>query len=365
LAALTVAAYHSLEVFKFTEKDASLRRLLFNLVYGPGAVFVFFILSGFVLGLTLNRKKPGDLSACLNFLKRRFFRLFPVMFFSFIVYYIYYRFAYPIQNFKPVTDWFDNKPDISLGEVAKNICLISTSKNRVTWSLRVEWLFSLLLPLVYFWIGKSWRANTVMLGLLVLVFFFLGFDTFHLDPLETPWAYLFMCYSGYMVAILQRPLSNQLSRLLRSIFYALIVIALGICFSTPHFGNYYIPYSIAAVFLIGVIALNVAPSFFKALDSKVLILLGDISYSFYLFNPIFIMMTTFAVLKTVSSGFLVDHLWIFTFVLWMGSSVLTVPLAYFSFCLCERPFTSARYKKATEIVTSAATPRSECSRKAD
>lgn len=352
LAALTVAASHSLEAFNFQGKEASVKRLLGNIAYGPGAVFVFFILSGFVLGLTLSRKKPHDWSVCIDFLKRRFFRLFPVMLFSTVVYWIFCRFAFPSRSFEPISDWFSSKPGTSLGEVSQNICMLSTSLNPVTWSLQVEWLFSLLLPIVYFWIGPSWKANTFMLCLLVLTFLFLGFNTFHLKPVAAPWSYLFMCYSGWMLAILKEPLSTRLSRLPRPAIYLLIVIASGVCLSTPHFGNHFIPFTVAATFLIGVIALDAAPSLFTLLDSKSLVVLGDISYSFYLFNPLFLALLLEALLFYVSPTLLADHLWIFTLILWIGSAVLTVPFAYLSYCLCERPFTSAHYKKSTRIVAS-------------
>jgi peptidoglycan/LPS O-acetylase OafA/YrhL len=80
LAAIVVAFYHSLQAFPPDPRWARLYRGLMNIIYGPGAVFTFLILSGFVLGLSLARHRDRTFGHIWPFLVRRFWRLWPAIF---------------------------------------------------------------------------------------------------------------------------------------------------------------------------------------------------------------------------------------------------------------------------------------------
>jgi len=223
--------------------------------------------------------------------------------------------------------------------------MFSTTLNPATWSLQVEWLFSIMVPIIYFGIGRALLPNLVILGLLYVISHAFGSEALHMLSTSTPWAYLYMCYAGFVVAIAMTELKTALNRVPKRIIIGSTVAAFLICLTTPHFGYHRLLFTVAGTYLIGVIALDIAPSFFRVLDASPLIVLGDISYSFYLLNPLCLILAGKVLCLCVPVTMLDRHVWLSTIVLFLLSVLLTTPFSYLSYYFCERPFASS-HKKA-------------------
>jgi peptidoglycan/LPS O-acetylase OafA/YrhL len=137
LAALSVALGHCLlivagmEVWSKTAFDFPAMpaqeiagRLLHLLFPGNGAVMVFFVLSGYVLWGSFARKQ-STVADSPDYIVARLFRLLPLVMVTTLLY------------------WLVTFP--SPGELIANMILLSTSMNKVLWSLQVEMIGSMVI----------------------------------------------------------------------------------------------------------------------------------------------------------------------------------------------------------------------------
>lgn len=348
LAALSVALFHSLQVFNFDPSASRMRRFFTNIAYGPGDVLIFFVLSGFVLGLSILRGDGGDIGAVKSFLWKRFFRLFPMILASTALLSVYFRLSPNSAALSAVSSWLSPQPSFSAVNFIRNLSLFSTSINGVTWSLQVEAMFSIALPVTYFFLGRSGGKTLYVWIGLVLVYFFLGPKTFHLDAVQAPWAYLFACYTGVLLAFYRDQFRSLLAES-RFLLYLTLLICGGICLATPHFGNHLLVYVLAVAFIIGVIATDLTPGVFRILDARPLLILGDISYSFYLLHTLFMRAFAKVIAGNLSASFVGAHPWLSASSLFVSSVAVCLPVSYLSYQIIERPFLSVRYKKETQL----------------
>jgi len=340
LAALTVAGYHSLGFTRLTESQERWKRGMENILYGQGAVFVFFIVSGFVLGLSLV-DRPRNFRACRIFLWRRFTRLFPAILVSSCIYAAYFAWVYQAGDFDLGNTELIYDIKVSFGELAKNALLLSKSFNGVTWSLQVEALFSILLPFIFLVTGRSWKLHLAVLAAFLAIYDFTDPGQWGLRAADAPWWYLFICYAGFIMAVYRRQIVEWYGRLPRAAFYLLMAVALAICLSTPHFGNHFDLFTLGAVYLIGMIISDRAPFLSGFLNAKPLIWLGTISYSFYLLHPLFLLLCISAMWSHLPAQVVTAHPMIASLLVCVVSVGLTIPSAWLSYYVCERPFTSA------------------------
>ncbi len=347
LAALTVAATHTLSKVSFPENLHRWKTAVMNIIYGAGAVLVFFILSGFVLGLTLDRLSVYDWRACARFIKRRFLRLVPALFCSTLMYFAFYRFTVA-QGLGP-SNRMTGPMSPSLSELLRNLSLYSISFNGSTWSLRPEFLFSLLLPITFFWARGSSILCFGILGVLVVIYSLLPPSLFHVDYTSTPYYFLFVMYGGAMVAFWRKSISHIYSVLPKNVLYTLVLTALVICGTTAHFGHHFALFGVAATFLISVVALDALRSLFNFLDLKVLIYLGDISYSFYLLHPLALMVCELFIFSRLPSDLVQNHPWLCSLGLGAVSIAFALPISTLLYYLCERPFTSVAKRQDPSI----------------
>src|SRR6266446_1662060 len=80
LAALTVCLFHASEMYFQGAVVVAKNTAGGTLLNGHGAVILFFVLSGYVLRASLEKKiKSRTLALAVDFLIARFFRLFPII----------------------------------------------------------------------------------------------------------------------------------------------------------------------------------------------------------------------------------------------------------------------------------------------
>ncbi|WP_373533427.1 acyltransferase family protein [Vampirovibrio sp.] len=135
------------------------------LATGSSSVALFFVLSGFVLGLSLNRAPIDTLKGLIFFYVRRVLRIWPAYAVSLllILTFLFTQFQYHQWPF--ASQWFTSfytRP-LTTDLILSNALMADTSLNSNTWSLKVEMIGSLFIPL-FFWYARKTRANTVTLG---------------------------------------------------------------------------------------------------------------------------------------------------------------------------------------------------------
>ena len=153
LASLTVVLSHFFLAYGI---DANFKIINFSPLHffydGFAAVTFFFVLSGFVLGLSLNKYHDFEL---LNFYIKRLFRIMPsywvVLFLS-----LFFYFEYSVIPTKPEsTSWINEfwQASINIYNFLKQALFIQikSSANLLfqNWTLNIEMLFSFLIPFLF------------------------------------------------------------------------------------------------------------------------------------------------------------------------------------------------------------------------
>ena len=119
-------------------------------LYGHFGVGLFFLISGFVISISLKSLSPGV------FLVRRFFRIYPVYWFSMLISVLMYF----------ICSWYWNTPlpgNISLGYLLKAMPLVHSAAgiptiDFVNWSLAVEIKFYVLFAFFFYLAGNHSSA---------------------------------------------------------------------------------------------------------------------------------------------------------------------------------------------------------------
>lgn len=167
LAALMVAVAHSYIAVTFGGIDrlweqpigevgqgsALIVRLILVAANGKAAVTLFFVLSGVVLGLSLDSYTAGAFASYRYFVIRRLFRIYPAHVVVLLAIFLVIAACGVVnpRDFVNASAWYNwfylTEPDAVL--VLKNACLWDISLNPVTWTLQVEMVVALFFPLLH------------------------------------------------------------------------------------------------------------------------------------------------------------------------------------------------------------------------
>lgn len=167
LAATMVVASHCLQALDTGQQYVGVREALGHL-----PVLFFFLLSGYVLSRSLQRDPPGIASFC-RYVLRRFFRLYPALI---AVMLLSFGLAKGIDQgllpLLPVSVWARNLMNwmaqvVTPHQLFQNILLIQRGLDVPTWTIKVEVVCSLLLPLLL-WGCRSWGIRLMALLALTL-----------------------------------------------------------------------------------------------------------------------------------------------------------------------------------------------------
>lgn len=180
LAALSVAACHSLLWLSFLHEDAiwakpvheisgiqaTIARALLAVFNGAAAVDVFFVLSGYVLARSLSAA-GSPLSVWLPFIMRRFFRILPAFWLSLALTFVYLKYVYPgYAMHSHAAAWFGwwYKERLSSATLWSNMFFRQTDLNPNAWTLRVEMVMAMVFPILAVVIGSGrWLRSAVVL----------------------------------------------------------------------------------------------------------------------------------------------------------------------------------------------------------
>jgi peptidoglycan/LPS O-acetylase OafA/YrhL len=290
IAALIVVLHHARLMFPETPawiKYTPLRVL----ISGQSAVILFFILSGFVLYLTLCSK---NVHSYWSFAIKRFARIYPPFCVAILLSAVLWYMVAPMPM-SGVGDWANDlnwqlKPTLSvvLGHLAMPDDEALYSLDNVMWSLVIELRLSLVFPLIAFLVRRNWRAA----GVVGIAFSALctGIEARYapnwlFDPFKTG-QYLYLFVIGAVLAENYRSIVGALQRLSGWFRLALWCSAI-ICFSVNPFHAGGIPTAIGSTLLVALCLADTRVG--DALTTPVPLWLGKISYSLYLIHvPILI-----------------------------------------------------------------------------
>ncbi|HEY0330966.1 MAG TPA: acyltransferase [Rhodopseudomonas sp.] len=235
---------------------------------GVGAVILFFVLSGFVLALTLERSAESLGQSALGFFGSRIVRIFPAALTTlalFVALHAAFGATLPMSgSFDPLN-------------VMRNALLLKTDINGVTWSLQFELLGA---PLIFaaFWLHR--RFGVVPLAVIFTTLLGLSFASQWQALFDRPstFAPLYSFVAGMAAYFYGRGLVDRLQRpgvalAIGLACFAMARIVLG--FTSVWSGVAETVSSAAIVALLAFGPFRVMPRFY-----------GRISYSFYLLHAL-------------------------------------------------------------------------------
>lgn len=353
LAALCVAISHTINYLLLTKTEIPLLdqpsigdavvNVLSSFMDGETAVIVFFVISGVVIGRSLDARR----SDFLSFMVRRVFRLYPANIVATLgivaLGAVFLIGARPIA-FTPYPEMSELQAATLNGEIfnplkLKSIvgtCLMATwSLNIIVWSLYAEICAAPFLPVFH----KLSRKRNGWVDLAALAAL-LGLFVFNWDHL---WSrFLFVFYLGMLVETrglaiveaVERVLGG--SRLTLVVFYLLMVLPNSLIGTRPPF--VVVLEALAAFGIISVIVRSEGRPALASLERPILRWNGRLSYSFYLWHYIILVLMVRGLYATFSPSTMQQQ----EIPLFLGTLVVSVAIALgvaqLSYTFIELPF---------------------------
>ncbi|MDT8851067.1 acyltransferase [Pantoea dispersa] len=277
LAILLVIAYHAYARWPELLPYAATTQHIPLLAFGWVGVQLFFMISGFVIFMTLDKS-----SGYLSFLKKRWLRLFPAMLIASLLLYV-------AGGFFP--EWSLMTPE-SHNLLPGLIFINPETLTQLTgiefrsmagsfWSLYVEALFYLIIGAVYFTLGRKYCLPALIVPMLLLSASSVLKSLGHPLLIDVISKFGFIHYAWFMVGCL---VYERLHGRDKRYHYALTVLALLINFS------YYVKNSgVVAVTPLLLVMLFFIASFYSRqierwLSLRFFTAIGFVSYALYLIH---------------------------------------------------------------------------------
>ena len=186
--AIYVFLHHTLYTFNLLEQG-SLFWYLF--LFGQEAVIIFFILSGYVIGLSLEKNEYSFKTYFIH----RFTRIYTVIVFSYLISYLCWL-TYSNDVLPSFTDFIFNifmlqdKGSSHIGNFAEPLF-----NNQPLWSLGFEWWFYMLF-FFHFYLIKNKTINYKLLSTFLISLFGIISFYFYNNQISTFLMYYFVWFSG-------------------------------------------------------------------------------------------------------------------------------------------------------------------------
>jgi peptidoglycan/LPS O-acetylase OafA/YrhL len=341
LAALSVALFHSFHllpvngvrvynttIWNVPSADGLLMRLTMVLFNGGAAVSLFFVLSGFVLALSLHRDERQVGAKASSFFVRRTFRIYPALAINVLL------FAAVITA---IATFFPAVPVsiVSSAQVVSNLLLTDWPVNGVTWSLMIEMV---AIPFIFFGhcVSRRWsiRGLTVLVALGVITLFAPEF-LFH----KLIAGFVFLFFLGMLAAeigIRKLVLLNE--RTAKICLVASVTLMLTARFFLGYTSKWSLLFEgFGATVLVAALALGPRLAVHTILETKALRFLGRISYSYFLYHPLMLAVFVPILIFIASPVWLDIHPFLGSAVIAIVTVAMTIPLGYVSYLLIEKP----------------------------
>ena len=304
-------------------------------------VILFFVLSGYVISSSLQKRNVSNILDYIFYLARRACRIYPthIAAIGIIIGLLVFK-DFTIPHNKIYAPWFNfwTHP-FYLPEILNNISLFHFLKshiNNVTWSLYYEVFGSLFLP-VFFLINK--RLDITLQSLLLVTLIYCGQSEIYGTSLLYV-CYLYCFYLGSFIFFNFDFLAKKISILLskKSLFLTIFLLIPAVRFFINHdlaFWINIIESALAAFLIINCIVVKNSKIF---LDNKFFNHLGKISYSLYLVQIPLIYLSFSSLDKIFSPVFLQSYVLLIQILTTLINVALSIIAAYVLHITIEVPF---------------------------
>jgi peptidoglycan/LPS O-acetylase OafA/YrhL len=347
LAALTVALGHAATVplagrieapdFHLRGSNALLAaaELLFQ---ANTAVILFYVLSGFVLAGSLRRRPLPIASQTAGFVIRRVGRIVPIMWLSIAFAVAVLAFGKQ-RSFPGATPWFNMilATPTSLHDVMLNLAGIHTEINGPLWSVQIELEIAPFLPLLVL------IADRLDARLIAPMYAALGVASpllWYVAPNAVLYAYSFYLGIALPRILASRGIAAVARRPTTLVLCLIVLLPTEWAYCT---GRLWLPYkftldAIVSAEIIGFVILRPAGALSAQLRRRPLVVLGNLSYSFYAFHLSVLVLLATALLSVLPTDAFENDLiaTVTDVVLAIGSVALALAMAALSYVLVER-----------------------------
>lgn len=310
---------------------------------GIEAVYMFFVLSGFLIIRLIYRAKQRDVFSIKKFYVRRILRIFPLYYLILIFGFAFYQLILPKLGIP-----FENNYNLTEGILLTTFFLPNVFSKlympggilEVLWSIGIEEQFYLLIAPLLFFINK--KKILMLLVILTSLYFII----FHLETFSVLKEYsfvFFFLFFGGIIAILEE--KKQIEFLKRSVIIpTLLTICTVLYFVTDLFKfESHLLTNLITMVLFGLFIHTLAYNNrgFE-IRSKWLNRLGQISYGIYMYHVIALNAVVFLFLKLNEKEIFND---IITIVLiYILTFAITIIMAHLSYKYFETYFLKLKHK---------------------
>ena len=309
--------------------------------FGRIGITIFFIISGFVICKSFNDKQRE----LKGFLIKRFFRLFPLFWFSVLA--------------SAIFMWIIPGKSFSISMLLANITMLPAFLGEefmigLYWSLETELIFYVLASILYFF--GVLKKPVVLIGLTIMLYGLVAIFQFmpNLSPALPHWKatpyHLGLMLMGVSLRYAfdaksqdnyqKGPLSLGQWSYLHILILCAVPAAILILNVAIGFGDNLLQDSYA--YLLGIIIFLIGQSLLKSSPSW-LVHLGTISYSLYLLHPVvFIVIKRFVAKTSAMHGW---HISIYIII----CCLITILVSHWTYKLIEKPANIVGRKLASKI----------------
>jgi len=299
---------------------------------GSFGVTVFFALSGCTL--YLSNKNSGY----AEFMIKRFFRIWPIFFISFVFYYVFVQF-FNLFYLGNQPSWLSNQFDvyINVSDVLSYLFLINNYFgeyqiiNGAYWSLPVEFQYYMCFPVVALLAEKGWKAPLFLIFLLYVVYLK---EPFYAND------YAFFQLAGSFIGgvfIGSRFLKNDIKTMSlisgALVCIASVILAISVRYGLLFSGYYYEIWVAISIVLVHVFLATDCSSLKNNACVKVFHDIGLSSYSAYLFHNLI-----FAVFYCIVARYVLFDSWFNQFVFSCVAILTTLLFSQFVYEHVEKRF---------------------------
>ncbi|MDQ1857438.1 acyltransferase [Chryseobacterium sp. WLY505] len=358
IAALSVILHH-IELFKHRDQLGSLFDYKYTQYFiehlGKNGVFLFFVLSGFLITYLLLSEKEKNRTVYLKkFYLRRIFRIWPlyyiIIFISFIIIPVlvfysplfsitpsYYRMIKDASNYdlKSFLLYFMFLPNFALK--AGKVVVGATQ----SWSVGVEEQFYIVWPIIVSFFKRKTMLLIFLSILIVFAIINLQFSNSLIGKIVTIIPFEFMAI-GALGGYFYFKKADKFTQYTKSnTLYIIVLMLIAILISVPVFKLYIQNIILGFVFLL-LILITINSSNKVVLRSRSFSFLGTISYGIYMYHPL-IMFLIFPVFYKLLTFY--NNIFVFNIGVLMFIPGITILVSYGSYRYIEKKFINIKDSK--------------------
>lgn len=354
--AACAVVFHHIEFYKYRDGVSSLFDFPFSKFFifhlGENGVFLFFVLSGFLITyLLLDEKERFNKISLKKFYLRRICRIWPLYFLILIVSFWLLPFmtkhisifsASPYY-FSQVTDEtnYSAKSFILFICFLPNVALLVYNKFIVgcsqLWSIGIEEQFYLFWPLLIILFSKK-----QIKGVFLIIILFFGFTDYSFNPLlkiiNKTFPFQHMAIGSLGAVFYKYHKEKVINILQKKLFYYLILLAIFLLLFVKITDHFY--QNLLLSFLFMSLILITINSNFRLLNHSLILYLGKVSYGIYMYH----FLAMYFIIPAANK-YLLENLYLYNLFIYTLVFLLTIILSHFSFKYFETFFLRMKEKK--------------------